>query len=118
MAATFLPNLLQLLKLQDNPAAANMIEAVSYSIDTEYATAKVREIMYDGHGIYVLMDVVPKNEFGVIIPSGKGIGLKDKAGSIGFIDCKPEETIAEYASRKNWPVVYFGCAVQNEECTF
>lgn len=118
LAAAFLPNLLQLLNLQDNPAAANMIEAVSYSIDTEYATAKVREMMYDGHGVYVLMDVEPKSKSCVIIPPGKGISLKDKAGSIGLVDCKPEETIAEYASRKNWPVVYFSCAVQNEERSF
>ena len=118
-AAVWSPNLIQMLNLQGNPAVEKLVEPVTCSWETEYAAASVHEMLYDGHGVYVLMDVAPNTASCILLPSGASQStLKSQASRLGFTDCEPNETVAGYASRKGLPVVFFRGSVENEERTF
>lgn len=119
-AGYYLPGIREILGLSSSTDTEKMLQAVSYNWETEYNTATIREMLYDGQGAYIAMDVQKKNRSDILlIPAfDRKCTLTSPASALGKQDTKKGETIAEYANRKGLSVVYFMVMAQNLDKTF
>ena len=114
------PGIREMLGLDRSADTENMVQTVSYNWETDYNTATVREMLYDGQGVYIAVDVQKKPRDDILlIPSGnQKLSLRSSASNLGKQDVENGETIAEYAGRKGMTVVYFSIKAENAGKTF
>lgn len=97
-----LPGILEMLGLDAKNGIENRFEPLDYNWETDFTTAHVREMLYDGQGAYIAVDVQKKDREDILlIPSGdRKMTLSSSASALGRADAGKEESIAEYAERK------------------
>ena len=115
-----LPGIFDLSGVNRNEDTENMVQHVSCRWETEYATATVREMLYDGQSVYIAGDVEKKDRDDILlIPAvDKKQTIQGAAGNLGKDDVKAGETIAQYAERNGMSVVYFSFVAQSPDGTF
>ena len=115
-----LPGILEMLGLDAKNGIENRFEPLDYNWETDFTTAHVREMLYDGQGAYIAVDVQKKDREDILlIPSGdRKMTLSSSASALGRADAGKEESIAEYAERKGLSVVYFTVMAQNLDKSF
>ena len=104
-----LPGIREMLGLDAESGMEKKFEALDYNWETDFTTAHVREMLYDGQGAYIAIDVQKKDREDILlIPSGdRKMTLSSSASALGRLDAVEGESIAEYAERKGMTVVYF-----------
>lgn len=119
-AGNLLPGIREMLGLDHSADTGNMVQTASYNWETDFNTAAVREMLYDGQGVYIAVDVQKKaREDILLLPSGnQKLSLSSSASALGKQDAENGETIAEYAGRKGMTVVYFAIKAENLDKTF
>ncbi|MBQ9211318.1 MAG: hypothetical protein IJ153_06410 [Clostridia bacterium] len=96
-----------------------MLQPISYTWETPYNTAEAREMLYDGQGAYIAVDVKQKERDDILLlPMGRKTSLKSIASELGIIDAEKGETVAEYAERKGKMVVFFAMMAQSMDQSF
>lgn len=115
-----LPGIREMLGLDADSGMGKRFEALDYNWETEFTTAHVREMLYDGQGAYIAVDVQKKDrEDMLLIPGGdRSMTLSSSASALGREDAAEEESIAAYAERKGLSVVYFTVMAQNLDKSF
>lgn len=114
------PGIREMLGLDRSADTENMVQTVSYNWETDYNTATVREMLYDGQGVYIAVDVQKKPRDDILlIPSGnQKLSLRSSASNLGKQDVENGETIAEYADRKGMTAIYFTLKAENLDKSF
>ena len=114
------PGIREMLGLDNKPGTEEMIESVDYRWEMEFNTATVREMLYDGQGAYIAVDVHKKDRDDILlIPAAdRKLTLRSSASELGKTDVMDGESIAEYAERKGLSVVYFSVMAQNLDKSF
>jgi hypothetical protein len=115
-----LPGIREMLGLDAESGMEKKFETLDYNWETDFTTAHVREMLYDGQGAYIAIDVQKKDREDILlIPSGdRKMTLSSSAGALGRLDAVEGESIAEYAERKGMSVVYFTVMAQNLDKSF
>ena len=115
-----LPGIREMLGLDAESGMEKKFEALDYNWETDFTTAHVREMLYDGQGAYIAIDVQKKDREDILlIPSGdRKMTLSSSASALGRLDAVEGESIAEYAERKGMTVVYFTVIAQNLDKSF
>ncbi len=116
----FLPGIREMLGLHSDSGIEKRFETMDYSWETDFTAAHVREMLYDGQGAYIAVDVQKKDREDILlIPGGdRKMTLSGPASALGREDAGQEESIAEYAQRKGLSVVYFTVMAQNPDKSF
>ena len=119
-AGNLLPGLREMLGLDGNPDTEEMLQSVHCSWETEFAAAQIREMLYDGQGAYIAVDVhkTDRDDILLIPAADRKKTLNSSAVSLDMPDTAAGETIAEYAERKKQSVVYFSVTAHNPDKTF
>ena len=120
LAGQLIPGVREMLGLDADPGTEEMVQSVGTHLETEYVTAQIREMLYDGQGAYIALDVQKKDGADILLlPSGnKKTSLASPASALEKADAAEGESIAQYAERKGLPVVYFRAAAQNLDHSF
>ena len=115
-----LPGIREMLGLESDSGIEKRFETLDYNWETDFTTAHVREMLYDGQGAYIAVDVQKKDREDILlIPGGdRKMTLSSSARVLGREDAGQEESIAEYAERKGLSVVYFTVMAQNFDKSF
>lgn len=108
-AGGVLPGLLELLFGREAPGMMGgmVVQLDDRTAETAYARVNVHELLYDGIGAYVAVDLAPIAEDILLLPATleEKIGPNSPAQCLGLADAG-DETTAEYAARTGRTMVY------------
>lgn len=108
-AGRMLPGVLEMLFENEIPEVPQgMVQEVNnLHGETPYAQFSVRELIWDGLGVYVAVDLTPKSEEYLLLPStlDHDIAPNRPASVLGLADTG-NETVAEYAARTGKTMIW------------